>query len=115
MNIDTAYIRGLLDIPDHAPSFTGDVMKRNVDHQFADTECDECFNAGAVYVEYVVDDPDEGLVKTDAMFCGAHAGEGVRCILDRADRSIDHDTDVTVNYWAVQYQTFPAAKVQEAA
>jgi hypothetical protein len=98
MNID---IRGLLDIPDWAPAFTGTVDRDA--RQFLDTECDECAHLSAVYVEYTVDDPDEGYIVTDANLCGAHAVDGARCILERADRSTDHDTHITVNYWWAVY------------
>ena len=114
MNIDTAYIRGLLDIPAYAPAFVGEVT-RTPDRLFADAECDECEHAAAVHIEYTVDEPYEGYIATDNTFCVEHAGSGVRCILDREDRSIDHGADVTVNYWAIRYETFPAAAIERAA
>lgn len=95
-------IRRLLEIADCYPDFRGEIVTRP-DHLFKDTECEECPNAGAVHVEYTVDDPEEGYVGTDAMFCTEHASAGVRCILDRADRSLDHDTTVSVNHWAIRY------------
>ncbi|MFE5290402.1 hypothetical protein ACFRAQ_36110 [Nocardia sp. NPDC056611] len=102
---DTFQVRAILDIPDWAPRFTG-IIDRDAKDFRDHPVCDCCDTHGAVYVEFTVNDEVDGPIATDAMFCADHAPDEVRCILDRADRSTDHDTDVTVNYWAIQYGVF---------
>ncbi len=114
MSIDTTYIRGLLDISEYAPHFTGTVTKR-ADHLFADAECDECTQSAAVYVEYGVDDPDEGIIATDATLCAEHSRDGLICILDREDRDEDSGVEVTLNYWAARYGAFLKPSIKAAA
>ncbi|MFE3052298.1 hypothetical protein [Nocardia sp. NPDC059239] len=111
---DTFQVRSVLDIPDWAPRFTG-IVDREAKEFRDHPVCDCCDMFGAVYVEFTVDDPEDGWIVTDAMFCAEHASDEVRCILDREDRSIDHDTDVTVNYWAIQYGAFSAAEARAVA
>ncbi|MGX1809716.1 hypothetical protein ACWIGI_28680 [Nocardia sp. NPDC055321] len=113
IDTDTFEIRGLLGIPDWAPRFAGIVDRDGKafrDHPV----CDHCTKHGAVYVEYVVDSEGEW-VSTDAMLCGDHASDEVRGILDNPGRSVDHDTDITVNYWAIQYGAFANTSVEAVA
>ncbi|MFE2994159.1 hypothetical protein ACFXG4_03995 [Nocardia sp. NPDC059246] len=110
---DTFQVRSVLDIPDWAPRFTGIVDLDAT--EFRGTACDCCEQPAAVYVEFTVNDEVDGLIGTDATFCAEHASDEVRCILDREDRSIDHDTDVTVNYWAIQYGAFGTERSAVAA
>lgn len=95
-------IRDLLNIPDFAPDFQ-EVVVTDPNHLFKDTECEECDHPAAVYIEYTVLDDDEGFIATDAILCLSHAESAVRCVLERTDRSIDHGTTVSVNYWAIRY------------
>jgi hypothetical protein len=114
---DAVEIRNLLDIPDYAPDFTG-YITRYPDRLFKDCYCDDCDESAAVHIAFTVDDRDEGLIATDATFCADCASEGIRFVLDRDDRSIDHDTDVSINYWAIRYGLFaddPAPLPQAAA
>lgn len=103
--MSTTEIRQLLGISEYAPLFRG-VVQTDPHHMFHDTVCDDCACPGAVYVEYTVYDSVEGYIATDAMFCASHAPAAVRCVLDREDRSHDHDTTVNVNHWAIQYGAF---------
>ncbi|MET8430096.1 hypothetical protein [Nocardia sp. NPDC004860] len=113
---DTRQIQHALNIPDWAPRFNGILDTQSFD-RFHDTECELCNRPGAVFVEYTVNDEVDGWIGTDAMYCAEHASDEVRCILDREDRSIDHDTLVWVNYWAIQYGAFGHAgnTIQAAA
>lgn len=101
---DTNQVRHVLDIPAWAPTFWGYIDRDAT--QFRDTTCDCCEQPAAVYIEFTVNDDIDGWISTDATYCGEHATDEVRCILDRADRSTDHNTDVTLNYWAIQYGAF---------
>ncbi|WP_029923915.1 hypothetical protein [Nocardia otitidiscaviarum] len=107
MSTETLTVRSLLNIPEWAPNFTG-AIDRDA-HQFRGSHCDECDQPAAVYIEYTVNEPGEGWIATDTSLCGDCACEGVRAILDRADRSTDHDTTVTINYWWSIYAA-PASK-----
>lgn len=101
-------IRDLLHIPDYAPAFRSETVTEP-DHLFRDTVCEDCTHAGAVYVEFAVYEPGEGIVKTDAMFCAEHAGDAVLRILEREDLDLDHGVAVSVNPWAITYGAFEVA------
>ena len=94
----------LLEIPRFAPLYTGWIDRDP--NRFHDWTCDECGHGVAVYVQYTVDEPGEGYVSTAEYLCAEHAGDGVRVILDREDRSHDHGVDITVNKWAKVYGAF---------
>ncbi|MFF4026942.1 hypothetical protein ACFYY5_29240 [Nocardia elegans] len=101
---DTRTVTDLLEIPSFAPTFVGYIDRDP--KQFRDSVCEECDAPAAVYIEYTVDEPGEGYTPTDCSLCAEHAVPGVRVLLDREDRSHDHDFDVTVNYWAMVYGAF---------
>jgi|GEM_PF-4607328 len=105
--IDDAEVRDLLEIPAYV-TFRGIVVSE-ADHLFKDAACDDCGQPAAVVAEFTVLDRDEGFIATDAAFCASHAGLAVRCLLERSDRSIDHDTTVSVCRWAIRYRAFDRA------
>lgn len=110
---DTPLVAEVLEIPAHAPYFAGliDLDPR----QFLHLKCEECGEQAEVYVEFTVDEPGEGWSPCDARLCAEHAGPGVRVILDREDRSHDHNMDVTVNHWAIVHGAFNANDDAKAA